>query len=76
MAIVHPKKKTSEKEILSDLEKIWKQAKMNSLEKISAVVIVKEEFNEENDMATNNGKFKRNVIKEKYKKEIEEAYKG
>lgn len=76
IAIVVPKKKEDEKQLLSELEKIHKESGMNPLEKIGAVVIANEEFSEENDMATNNGKLKRSVIKEKFKKDIEEAYEG
>jgi len=64
------------KEIIQDFEKIHKEHKFNSLEKVHKVIISKEEFNhDKNKLLTPTQKMVRKSIKEYFKKEIDLAYK-
>lgn len=62
------------KAILDNFNDLAKQNKLSGLEKIKKMHLIDDPFTMENDILTPTFKIKRNVAKEKYKKQILEIY--
>jgi long-chain acyl-CoA synthetase len=60
--------------ILKDMNELAKDSHLTSLEKIHHIYLAKDPFTVENDLMTPTFKIKRNIAKERFKREIDQLY--
>ena len=60
--------------VLDDINRLAKAANFSSLEKPKELILLREPFTVENDILTPTMKLKRNIAKEKFQGQLDEAY--